>query len=265
VEIPATRNSGILNFATLTNGFFLKAQADRHKSLDGFEKLYLSSRKIENRIYADDQVRKLPLVSPSHEHASEWEIRRRSSERLIRYLENKNKPLQILEVGCGNGWLSHRISSIHQSQVTGIDVNRFELNQAKRVFSENPNLSFSEGDIKSLSGVREFDIIVFAASIQYFYSLDEVMEDAFSILKKQGEIHIMDSFFYNAHEIEKARYRSHVYYKSIGFEEMSKFYFHHNVLALKSFNFTYLYNPARITNLLFGNRHPFAWIRIRKP
>ncbi len=265
MEIPTTRDSGILNYVTLTNGFFLNAQADRHKSQDGFEKLYLGSRKIENRIYTDDQVRKLPWVAPSHEHASEWEIRKRSSERLIRYLKNKNKPLQILEVGCGNGWLSHRISCIRQSHVTGLDVNRFELKQARRVFSENTNLSFAEGDIHSLSAERAFDVIVFAASIQYFFSLDQVMDDAFSILKKEGEIHILDSFFYNAHEIEKARYRSHVYYKSIGFEEMSKFYFHHSILALKHFHFTYLYNPARITNFLFGNRHPFAWIRIRKP
>ena len=68
--------------------------------------MYLASRKKENRIYSDEQVVQLPFIEPTHIHYHEWQVRKRSALRLIHYLEKKNKPLSILEIGCGNGWLS---------------------------------------------------------------------------------------------------------------------------------------------------------------
>jgi ubiquinone/menaquinone biosynthesis C-methylase UbiE len=264
MEIPAAGNPGILNHSPLSNELFFQAQAERRTSPDGFEELYIGSRKIENRLYTDDQVRKLPQVAPSHVHAGEWAIRKRSSERLIRYLERKNKPLEILEVGCGNGWLSHRISAIKKSVVMGMDINRVEINQASRVFNERTNLSFWEGGLQSLLHQKKYDVIVFAASIQYFNPFESVMENALSMLKIDGEVHIMDSFFYKPQEIEKASHRSRLYYQSIGYGEMARFYFHHSQASLKRFKYRYLFNPAALAVRLFGNRHPFAWIRIRK-
>ena len=160
-----------------------------------FEEVYIASRSSENRLYQDEQVGQLPFIAPAHVHYHEWEVRRRSSERLINYLKKKKKSLSILEVGCGNGWLSARMAALGNSIVTGTDINSIELNQARRVFAGVTNLHFEARGVKDLHPDRKFDIVVFAASIQYFPSLDRIIPDTLSILKPDGEIHILGHSF----------------------------------------------------------------------
>ena len=68
-----------------------------------FEQQYLAVRKRENRIYSDSEVSCLPEIFSSHDYSEEWKVRKRSAKRLITHLEKKNRPLTILEIGCGNG------------------------------------------------------------------------------------------------------------------------------------------------------------------
>jgi ubiquinone/menaquinone biosynthesis C-methylase UbiE len=227
-----------------------------------FEEIYMASRQSENRVYSDEQVAKLPNIGTTHIHYDEWQARKKSSGRLMNYLENKNKPLSILEIGCGNGWLSARMAVLKDSIVTGIDINKTELNQARRVFSGKVNIRFKEGGIKNIPGDRKFDVIVFAASIQYFPFFDLVVHEAFSILEEDGEIHILDSHFYHPNELELAKQRSVTYYHSIGFREMSAFYFHHSLDSLMNFNHKIIYNPYSLKNKIFRKNDPFPWICI---
>src|SRR5258708_4522573 len=98
------------------------------------------------------------------------EDQERSSERLITYLEKKHKPLRILEVGCGNGWLSAKLSNIPNTRVTGLDINQVEIEQAQRVFKID-NLDFIYDSFNESTFENEnFDVIIFAASLQYFPS-----------------------------------------------------------------------------------------------
>ncbi len=224
--------------------------------------MYFASRQKESRIYSDDQVALLPLIEASHIHYDEWQVRKRSASRLFKYLQNKNVPLSILEVGSGNGWLSAKLGELKNSTVTGIDINNVELDQAKKVFSNRANLNFTEGDLESVVFDKKFDAIIFAASIQYFPFFDQVIRKALSLLNQKGEIHILDSRFYHNKDLEQARLRSQFYYSSIGFGEMAKFYFHHSLDSIKSFPFKLLYNPSNIKNRIFSKRDPFPWIRI---
>src|SRR5688572_18830814 len=75
-----------------------------------FEKLYLQVRKAEQRLYSDDEVKSLPGIFSSHPHIEEWKQRKVSCERIIKYLDKKQKPLKILEIGCGNGWFSAQLA-----------------------------------------------------------------------------------------------------------------------------------------------------------
>src|SRR5215203_4755336 len=77
---------------------------------EAFEKLYMQLRKKEQRLYTDEEVRNLPQVIAAHPHFKEWQLRKKSCGRLIEYLDQKNKPLHILEIGCGNGWLSAQLA-----------------------------------------------------------------------------------------------------------------------------------------------------------
>lgn len=230
-----------------------------------FQDLYIALRETENRLCSDEELARLPDVDLKHMYYDEWLIRKTSLERFRKFLEHKTCDLNILEVGCGNGWLSHALSHIRQSQVTGIDINSIELQQARRVFAGRENLSFILGDIRS-AGLTygSFDIIVFAASIQYFENIADILNPAFDLLKSHGEIHIIDTKFYKQAEAVKARERSAVYFHSLGFEEMSRSYFHHSMNSLNNYNYQVMYDPNHLFNQILKRKDPFHWIMIKK-
>jgi ubiquinone/menaquinone biosynthesis C-methylase UbiE len=228
-----------------------------------FEQLYIDLRSNEKRIYTDEEVVWLPDVNEDHIHRKEWEIRKISCQKLTRYLSNKKRSLKILEVGCGNGWFSYQLSQIRDSNVVGLDINLPELQQAERVFTATPNLSFIHGNINALLEFEKFDIIVFAASIQYFSSFSKVIKTMFGRLNDKGEIHITDSHFYYQTEVEGAKQRSRKYFYSKGFNKMNDFYFHHTLKELDGFNSMILYNPNSLISRAF-KKNPFHWICIKK-
>jgi ubiquinone/menaquinone biosynthesis C-methylase UbiE len=228
-----------------------------------FEKLYSALREKEKRLYTDEQVAQLPDIRSPHVHFSEWAIRKRSTARLVGYLKKMGRPLAILETGCGNGWLSSRLAELAGVTVTGTDINELELNQAKRVFKNRTNIQFQVGDMYSMAPDAQFDIIVFAASIQYFPSISQTLGRAFSLLKSGGEIHILDSPFYHQSELADAELRTRMYYRSIGHDGMIPFYFHHAVESFEIYKYKILFKPNRSLIKLPWRKDPFPWIRIK--
>lgn len=229
---------------------------------EDFGDLYIDVRYKEKRILSDSQVMFLPDIDENHIHFREWQVRKQSARRLIDYLKAKNKPLNILEIGCGNGWLSSKLHAMKGSKVTGIDINEPEILQAKRLF-EQDNLEFvCTGFNPGMFNGEKFDVILFAASIQYFSSLKEVLTDALSCLKKNGEIHITDTNFYTITEAGRAAKRSKYYYTMMGFPEMAAHYFHHTINQVREFNYRVLFNPHRLVNKI-TKKNPFYWIVIK--
>lgn len=230
-----------------------------------FEKKYILIRTLENRLITDEELIRLPEIAGNHRYYGEWLMRKSSSQRLLRHLSAPGKPLDILEIGCGNGWLAHRLAEIPGSEVTGLDINFTELQQAARVFRNVANLRWIQGDIRSgILGEHRFDRIIFAASIQYFPFLKEILYTASANLSPDGEIHILDTPFYKTAELEKARERTRAYYTSFGYPEMADFYYHHTVADLHSFHPAFLYNPQSIRNRWQRIKSPFPWVRIKQ-
>jgi ubiquinone/menaquinone biosynthesis C-methylase UbiE len=228
-----------------------------------FEELYFAVRQRERRVYTDDQLRLLPDIDPLHIHAAEWKIRKRSCMRLLLYLFKKHRSLRILEVGCGNGWLSSKLADIPGALVTGLDINEIEISQASRVFDKD-NLDFVYDTFNEDTFQDEkFDVIVFAASLQYFPSVKAIIEQALSVLNPGGEIHIMDTHFYKSEEIGKASSRTRNYYNSLGYPQMAEQYFHHSIDELSGLRHHILLNPDSILNMLV-TRGPFHWITINQ-
>jgi SAM-dependent methyltransferase len=230
-----------------------------------FKLLYYEVRKKENRIYTDEETARLPDIAPGHPHYHEWQIRKQSFRKLIKYLSAKNRQMNILEAGCGNGWLSAGLALNKHFRVTGMDVNTIELEQANRVFGHRQNLRFIDGDILQEMELEDFfDVIIFAASIQYFPSLTELLNRSLNLLRLQGEIHILDSHFYTKKQVPEAKKRSREYYAALGFPDMARYYFHHCPDDLKSFDYTILYRPDFLHRRILGNKNPFYWIKIRQ-
>ncbi len=246
----------------IINGFLLSRLPAGENE---FEKIYISLRKKEGRILNEEEVAKLPIVPAAHPLYKEWKIRKRSSRKLLHHISKSPQLSNILEVGCGNGWLTALLATVARGEVCGIDVNRIELKQARKIFSQGErNLNFLYGDIRSgILAEKKFDLIVFAASIQYFRSLKEIVNTALQHLTLQGEIHILDSIFYSPQEIAFAKKRSKKYFTELGFPAMSKFYFHHGLQELKPFNYSVLHDPHIWMNRLFHRKNPFYQIVIK--
>jgi ubiquinone/menaquinone biosynthesis C-methylase UbiE len=147
--------------------------------------------------------------------------------------------------------------------VTGIDTNSPELEQAARVFGHVPNLAFISGNASHFLFTSTFDVIVFAASIQYFPSLTSILDRAISLLNAGGEIHIIDSNFYAASEIDEAEQRSADYFREQGFGEMSRHYHHHAWDTVREFRHEMLFDPHSLLNRLRRNNRPFPWVLIQ--
>lgn len=237
----------------------------KREAAHAFAEQYIALRKKEQRIYRDEEVRKLPLISEQHPHYKEWLVRKHSSDRLLKYIGRMKNPPAILEVGCGNGWLSHKLSTIAGTEVTGFDINQLELHQAKKVFGHRLNLRFTSTDPFGPDAPKKmFDVIVFAASIQYFPSPQQIIARAMEKLHPGGSIHIIDSHFYKPADVVAAKQRSANYFASIGFPAMNANYFHHSLEDLKPFSYQILYNPHSVWNSLVHKKDNFYWICIKK-
>jgi ubiquinone/menaquinone biosynthesis C-methylase UbiE len=176
----------------------------------------------------------LPRLSKTHPHYREWTGRITSASRLIRYLAKNKKAAHILEIGCGNGWLSHQLSSVPGSRVVGLDPNLNELRQAARVFRHQSNLKFIYGDFYSdVLQDLSFDIIVMAESVHQFPFLPLIIADVLPHLRARGELHLLDSCLYGP--------------------------------ALQDFPHRYLYDPRSLWNRIVRKGTGMPWVCITLP
>lgn len=235
------------------------------------ERLYRKARQAEGRWLSDEALRGLPEQAPYPALRQEWRWRRRSFVRFERYLEYKNRPgapHRLLDLGCGNGWMSNRLAQHPQRTVWGMDLNMEELTQATRVFGRE-NLRFIYADVENspdlTQSVGTFDYIVLAASVQYFPDLTRLLRSLQVLLRPGGEVHLLDSAFYPDESARKAAYqRSEAYYTRIGVPEMAGHYYHHvwpeaRQLGAENLN-------ASVKTLFLQQLKwlpPFPWLRFR--
>ncbi len=228
-----------------------------------FSSIYIDVRKKEERVYNDDIIKQLPKVTKTHRYFIEWKLRQKSTKRIIEYLISKNKPLKVLDLGCGNGWFSNQLSLIHNSEVFAVDVNDIELKQATRVFKK-PNLKFIYADIFSSETdiLQGFDIITVNSCIQYFDNLEGIINLLKSKLNQDGELHILDSPFYKLSEIATAKERTKTYYQKLGVPEMINHYFHHEIESVNDFEILYRPEKSIINTFLKKKDSPFMWLKL---
>lgn len=240
------------------------------KEAPAFEAAYIAVRKAEQRIYDDAVVRHLPRIDASHPLAREWAIRENTLKKFRHHLQRSRRFRTLLDIGCGNGWMSHHISTVKNCRVIGLDLNRPELEQAVRVFGTSEKLTFVYGDIlRDDFPAAGLDVILLASSIQYFPDVSLLLDRLLSLLKPGGEIHILDSPFYASAEIPAAQERSRQYYQEMGYPEMAGQYFHHSRESLTAYNPKLLHQPgtiaARVRQRIKGTpESPFPWFYIWK-
>lgn len=225
-----------------------------------FEGLYNAVRSLESRMHTDETVLLLPHLAKKHPHNNEWEKRKWTTHRFSQYIKEK-KTGKVLEIGCGNGWFSNLIAS-HCTHVFALDVGREELEQAARCFPSR-NIDFICSTDWSKLPDNTFDCIVFNASMQYFDLTPEFWKQLNRCLASHGEIHILDTPFYDKDKIEGAKNRSLSYFSKIGVEKANSYYKHLPWSDLP-IHFELMYTPNKWMQKLNTKRSPFPWIRIHK-
>lgn len=99
--------------------------------------------------------------------------------RFKEYLSQKKTKLNILDLGCGNGWLAGQLVKEFEHNYFCVDVNLSELEQGARVF-ENKNISFIYSDIfKTSLAANTFDLVIINSALQYFQDVSALMKELF--------------------------------------------------------------------------------------
>jgi len=240
---------------------------DEHNSWDG-EAAYLAVRRAEGRLLDDDQVRRLP-EPPDAAHAWEWRIRGYSAERLLRRLQRR-APSRILDLGCGNGWLSRLLAELSGARVTGLDLNREELAQAARLFGSSDSPRFVCGDLFApIFELASFDVAVLAAVIQYFPDPKALVRRLLALLAPGGEIHILDSPLYPRGDVAAAAARTRAYFRNLNLPFEPAYYHHHARADLDAFRPRCLHEPGSLKTRFLRRLtrrplSPFPWLCIVK-
>lgn len=230
-----------------------------------FESAYGNYLKKTNRLYDDAEVKEFPSTFFYNLHRQEWALKRLSVQRLLRYLNRPAKqeePFKLLEIGCGSGWLSGKISDFPQFEVTGVDIFAPHIEQAKRVFNRS-NLTFVQGDLfEDLFPEVTFDLVVLFDTISHFPHFQQLINKCRQYLKKEGEIHILESPFYAEKELETAKSADIDHFTQVGVPEMADFYFPNSRADLEPFDFEFLYRPGGLSKLLGKKDSPYPWVKI---
>ncbi|MEL7534363.1 MAG: methyltransferase domain-containing protein, partial [Bacteroidota bacterium] len=197
-----------------------------------FEEIYLKVLRKENKIISDAEVRELPNTFFYNLHRQEWEMRAKNHQRLMRYLKKLGRPLKIMDLGCGNGWLTYQLASIPDAEIWGVDINLSSLQQARRVCTQT-NVQIAYGDIfENIFEEASFDLIILNQTIEFFPNLTQLINRCRHFLQSNGEIHIVDSPLHLEKELDSARQKTLHHFEVLGVPEMSVLYFHHSRNAI---------------------------------
>lgn len=164
---------------------------------------YRGLRRAEMRGSDDPEFYlRLPDGDFSGARASEWRMRKESLEWLTDYLTGPRggRTLKILDAGAGNCWMTRRLAE-QGYDVTALDLNDDDYDGlgAGRHYLERLPVRFERvaADFADLPfAAATFDMVIYNGSIHYARNPRGVIAEGARVLKKGGEIVLIDSPFY---------------------------------------------------------------------
>ena len=165
---------------------------------------YARHRAAEGRGHAGDELLSLPYLRTGP-LARQWSVRSRTFDAFMAHVlrphaERLGRPLRILDLGAGNGWLSYRAAleghhavalDVRDDAVDGLGAaDPFVQRVPGRI--ERVKASFDAIPLDSAT----IDIAVFNASLHYATDLEKVLREASRVTAPGGLLAILDSPFY---------------------------------------------------------------------
>lgn len=172
--------------------------------LAGFAAEYARHRAAEGRDHAGEELAALPYLKTGP-LARQWGVRARSFEVLdwtvVRPLMMRlGRPLSVLDLGAGNGWLSHRLA-LHGHDTVALDIREDQVDGlgAARALTVRAGgrmrLCAASFDAIPLP-TASVDLAVFNAALHYALDLEAVLAEAARVTRPGGRLAIVDSPFY---------------------------------------------------------------------
>jgi SAM-dependent methyltransferase len=179
----------------------------RQTYYDQFVREYETVRASEGRGSKDDSFYlALPYKDLTRRNSWQWKIRCRS----FRYIEREilpelerrcNRPLVILDLGAGNGWLSYRLALRgHFPIAADLLTNEFDgLAAASHYAARLPQLfpRFRAELDRLPFGNAQCDCVIFNASFHYSENYSRTVGEAIRCLRSSGVVVIADSAWYS--------------------------------------------------------------------
>lgn len=179
----------------------------RQAYFQGFMANYQSIRAAEGRgSAASDFYLALPYQDLTRLNQSQWSIRART----FRYLENKvlpaiehrKYPLDVLDLGAGNGWLSYRLA-LREHHPVAVDLltdSRDGLGAVQHFTTVLPKLfPRFQAELDNLPFVdAQFDAAIFNASFHYSEDYERTLGEALRCLRPGGTVILADSPWYSS-------------------------------------------------------------------
>ncbi len=215
-----------------TAGILRALAPDRAEYFRRFQKEYGDIRAREGRGGDDAYYLALPYEDLTGHNTWQWSIRGKT----YRYFESRVLPrverrakrhLNILDIGCGNGWLSFRLTlrghncaaiDVVDNAWDGLGATAHYLKHLERPFAvvqaEMDRLPFADA---------QFDAAVFNASFHYSTDFVATVRDALRCLRPGGDLIILDTPYYHRAESGQAmvRERQAQFEKQYGFKSNS--------------------------------------------
>ena len=202
---------GVCRFILRNHAGVWRALApDREPHFRQFVHEYQQVRAREGRgSSSPDYYLSLPNADLTGRNTWQWSVRAVSFRYLLRTIlpgiENRfARPLDILDIGAGNGWLSYRLARRGHVPVAVdlLDNDEDGLGAAQHYYSslgwlfprfqaEMDHLPFADG---------QFDLAVFNASFHYSEDYCTTLREAVRCLRPRGRLLIIDSPFYRREE-----------------------------------------------------------------
>jgi SAM-dependent methyltransferase len=179
------RRGGVWRFLTSARG------AD----LEPFVRQYRTVRQHEGRRpAAPEYYRRLPSVAPGDPHAGEWQIRRETYHHLLGHvLAAGPRPLHVLDLGAGSGWLSHRLVALGHRAVA-VDAIDDDVDGLGATRHYDTTFAAVQADFDALPfAPSQFDLAVFNGSLHYSADAAATLEKAHTALVPGGTLVVMDS------------------------------------------------------------------------
>lgn len=171
-----------------------------------FLEQYRQVRHAEGRGSHDPAYyRALPYEDRSGKNPEMWAMRARTyryfERRILSGLENQAKrPLDILDLGAGNCWMSYRLSLRHHCPIA-LDIFADPLDGLRSARFYPQPIPVVEAEFDSLPFGREsFDLAIFNASIHYSADYVRTLREVKRCLRPSGSIVVLDSPIYRRSE-----------------------------------------------------------------